>query len=167
MVNYTVKMPSEDKQQENLDKWIQANPNCWKLLEKNYRLPWAHAFLNSLVNQIKAKGKLSDKQKSAVTSIYADNCIISDRELARQLEARKMLARIMLYYDSQSDKPKGEQISYKTIPFIRSVYWETTANKRGLTINQLRAVEKIYKYNEHLVKDIDVPDTWGCYKENA
>lgn len=71
------------------------NKRTAEMLEEMRRLPWRKDVINSLNKQLKERGKLTDKQQSFITDMYLDNCVISDEEIKKQIELRKLCLRLI------------------------------------------------------------------------
>lgn len=85
------------------------NATLWGRLETvKSRLPWARHTVENLQKWALTKGILTSKQKSYVTSLYIDSCVMDDDRIREQREARKLgyrlqklkLGRVQTFVDS-------------------------------------------------------------------
>ena len=120
------------------------------LQELSERVPWNRQIITSLTDYIKRTGKLTDKQKSLVTSMYMDSCVMSDEFISDQIETRRLSSKILICH-----------INTKTSDFICSVLTKTF--NRPFTLAQIRVIKKIVEQHETEISKItDFNEaTWG------
>ena len=97
------------------------------LLEVKGRIPWQRNITSSLIGWIEKHGKLSDKQMSLISSLYADNCMRSDEDVAAQVECRKLCIRLMQLGELQE--------------FVQSVLDHT--GEYPLSARQMKAIRNV------------------------
>jgi len=86
----------EEEKKKNLAKFVKKHPRAMEMLEEiKERIPWQRQFVGSLLVQVEQKGELSPKQRSLITSLYADCCIKSDADIREQVECRKLCLRLL------------------------------------------------------------------------
>lgn len=130
---------SEEKQKENLDKFVEDNERLWdKFCEMENHIPWYGTILSSLKWQVQQKGQLTDKQKSLIMSLYVQATQYPDDFVEKQKEARKTLVKLTAISCNRN-----------TRDFILSL--KTQSDKRPLSERQTKAVYKVAKkFNEQL-----------------
>lgn len=139
-----------------LGKYASNKPRIMEmLLEVNKRIPWQRYITNSLLKQIRNKGRLSPKQESLITSLYIDSCVISDATIRRQVECRNTCNRLRKCRLGHTSK------------FIDSVYQQTF--QRQFSPAQMRAIDNISLAKAHELyqvvnnkEDNLVPDSWDA-----
>lgn len=123
---------------ENNPKFVEFRKNNPRVIEMLFeikeRIPWQRELVNSLIEQIKFKGRLTDKQKSLVTSVYADSCMKSDKDIELQVEYRKLIFRLL---ETRLGKVKV---------FVNSVMLNTTT--KPLSLLQMRAIRNVAEKNK-------------------
>jgi hypothetical protein len=86
---------TEEQAKELRDNFSTDYPNVISRLDEiRTRMVWSKSFIDSLSNQIKEKGYLSEKQLSSITSMYIDSCAWTDEKVKEQQSARKLLYRL-------------------------------------------------------------------------
>jgi hypothetical protein len=127
---YRAPKPRSDKERaENLIKFNVNNAQLASMVEELKRLPWLKRLLNSLMESAQNHGTLSDKQKSMVTSLYIDSCVISDADIQEQIECRKLILRL-----------------YEVIMFTgrsRAFIGSLAMQEHKYTSNQLKAIRVV------------------------
>lgn len=128
----------EEERRANLARFGDAFPRIVEMLEEiKSRLPWQRQLVASLTTYIEAKGELTPKQRSLVTSLYLDNCVKSDIDIQEQIDCRKLLLRL------------GQTKLGKVEEFIRSVILYTY--DKPFSPLQMKGVRNIAKrYHEQL-----------------
>jgi len=127
----------------------EQNKNLWTMLEDIEKIPWYKPVAENLKDYVRRKGRLSDKQKSYVTSMYLDYCVITDNEIEKQREARKLLWRMRTM--------ESDAFTFKTWNrrFISSLW----AQHKPYTFAQLDTLNKIAtKYKLRLSRVPEVAD---------
>jgi len=114
----------------NYIKFKEANPRVVEMLEELSRVPWQRHIVGSLTSWINAKSNLTSGQKSLVTNLYLDNCVVSDADIRRQVETRKMCFRLMKC-----------RLGRDMVNFVGSVASYT--DTRPFTPAQMKAIDKI------------------------
>ena len=145
------KLVDADEQAINIEKFKKKYARVWEMLEEvRQRCPWQRHMCNSLVSKIGRSAKLTDGQKSLVTSLYLENVVRSDADINKQKKYRKMV--LQLKEASQANWG----ISAATRKFISSV--ATFSDSHTLTDRQISVIRNIAKEHTDL-PDIDF-DGW-------
>ncbi len=135
----------------NFGQYASKKPRIMEmLLEVDKRIPWQRHLTQSMLKQIRIKGRLSAKQESLITSLYIDSCVVSDAEIQRQIECRKLCGRL-----------KGCRLG-RLDRFITSV-WLQTYQKR-FSPAQMRAINNIAEKCQDKLDDVPElpPDAWDA-----
>jgi len=126
---------AQEDMDKNLAKVTRKHPRCIEMLDEMQRLPWLRYKLNDLKKYASVKGKLTEGQRGFITSLYIDCCVISDADVKRQVETRKLILRLMIL----CNKGKLGQVG----DFISSV--SSRSDKYRFSPAQMRAVENVAK----------------------
>jgi len=119
-----------DQDMTKFEKYRQEKPRVVEMIAEIYdRIPWRRAVAKSLLEQIKYKGSLTPKQESFATSLYIDSCVMTDDEIRRQHECRKLAMRLL--------KTRLGLVN----EFIASVVNQT--HSRSLSAAQMRGIQNI------------------------
>lgn len=149
---------SADEQTTNVAKFSEDHAETLSMLtEIRDRMPWRRGVVDDLTKFVKNKGKMSAKQRMFITSMYIDNCAMSDMRVREQIATRKLMYRLLQLGTLGKVKNFVYDVSYRTdsMPF---------------SPNQIKALQRIAERSRQALADIpELDDTHfdGWFKIEA
>jgi len=143
-----LRIVAESEQEANLAKFNKGHANTMDMLKEiGERMPWRRGIVASLTSFVKNKGALTAKQRMFITSMYIDNCAMSNVRVQEQITTRKTVYRLLKLNTLGQVRKFVYDLSYRTdaMPF---------------TPNQIKAIQNIAsRAREQLAEIPDLTDT--------
>jgi len=117
----------------------EINVAYWEKLEAAKRLPWIVSTCASIQNYVRKNGVITPKQKTLIMTMYLESCVITDDEIQRQINTRKLCL--------QLTKMHGV-----TGHFFASDVMGYTHNRR-FSVRQTAVIEDLYRINKDRIDD--------------